>query len=53
MTKNINNFYEKFKCSKCGCVGLHACTGTPIIWTQEDKDRLNKVMLQIFSKEKK
>lgn len=49
---NKTNFLN-FKCSKCGCTGLHACTGAPIVWTEEDKERLKKALDSIFFKDKK
>jgi len=39
---------NKYKCSKCGCSGLHACTGYPITWTENDKKRLEKALAEIF-----
>lgn len=40
-------------CVKCGIVGIHACTGTPILeWTEEEKRKLFSV-LKKYSKEPK
>ncbi len=50
---NIENL-NKYKCSKCGCLGLHACTGHPIVWTESDKERFKKALAEIFKwKDKK
>lgn len=51
--KNVNKSELKISllnstCSKCGCVGLHACTGEPIIWTEDDKERLKKAIANMF-----
>lgn len=40
------------QCSKCGCTGLHACTGKPIVWTQEDKDKLKQALASMFGWDK-
>lgn len=53
MTNKDFESFSQFTCSKCGCVGLHACTGSPIVWTEEDKERLKKALASIFSKDKK
>lgn len=39
-------------CSKCGCTGLHACTGQPIVWTEQDKDNLKKALANMFQWDK-
>lgn len=35
-------------CPKCGAVGLHACTGSPVVWTKEEEKRLDEAFAQIF-----
>ena len=41
-------------CSQCGCEGLHACPGAPILpWTEEDKLRLEEVLTDVFRTETK
>lgn len=35
-------------CSLCGCKGIHACIGYPVVWTEEDKERLNKALGEAF-----
>ena len=44
--------FEQLKCSRCGCLGLHACMGTPVVWTQADKERLKKSLDGFFFKNK-
>lgn len=40
-------------CPKCGCDGIHACTGhPPKPWTEEDKARLQKALEEVFHTEK-
>jgi hypothetical protein len=39
-------------CHLCGCTGIHACVGYPIIWTEEDKLRLKKSLGKMFNWEK-
>lgn len=39
-------------CHLCGCVGLHACVGYPVIWTEEDKLRLKEALSKMFNWEK-
>lgn len=48
----ILSMIENGECSLCGCKGLHACTGKPIVWTEEDKQRLNDALKIIFEREK-
>lgn len=48
----LNNSLLNSKCSKCGCTGLHSCTGQPIIWTEEDKERLKKALANMFGWDK-
>lgn len=38
-------------CHLCGCTGIHACPGHPIIWTEDDKLRLDAALKKIFNKE--
>lgn len=39
-------------CPKCGCDGLHACTGRPAQpWTEEDKAKLRSALEQVFKEE--
>lgn len=39
-------------CPKCGCTGLHACTGHPMReWTDEEKAHLENVLRDIFKEE--
>ena len=40
-------------CSKCGCVGLHACTGAPVVWTEEDEARLEDALRTVAKQEKR
>lgn len=44
--KSMTN--SAYVCSKCGCEGLHACTGVPIVWTEKEikdfKTALNKMI---------
>lgn len=40
-------------CSKCGCVGLHACSGAPIHWTPEDEARLEDALRDVAKQEKR
>jgi hypothetical protein len=35
-------------CPLCGCTGVHACTGRPIVWTEEDKARLHDALADMF-----
>lgn len=51
-TKLLKNSLLNSKCSKCGCTGLHACTGQPIIWTEQDKDNLKKALANMFQWDK-
>lgn len=37
-------------CSLCGCKGLHACMGKPVIWTEDDKKRFHKALDGFFNK---
>lgn len=40
-------------CSKCGCVGLHACMGHfPKPWTPEDEARLENALREVFKAHK-
>lgn len=40
-------------CSLCGCEGLHACLGYKVVWTEEDKLRLNQALSKMFGWENK
>lgn len=40
-------------CHLCGCVGIHACIGYPVIWTDDDKKRLHEALSKMFGWEKK
>lgn len=35
-------------CEKCGIYGFHACPGSPIKWTPEQEQELNKALAEIF-----
>lgn len=35
-------------CPLCGCTGIHACTGAPIVWTPADVNRFHSVLNEIF-----
>jgi hypothetical protein len=35
-------------CSRCGCKGLHACMGSPVVWTESDIKRLNLALSKMF-----
>lgn len=40
-------------CAKCGVTGLHACPGAPVVYTEQDKQRLNEAVKQIIADEQK
>lgn len=40
-------------CHRCGCTGVHACIGYPVVWTEEDKERLKQALSKMFGWEKK
>lgn len=40
-------------CAKCGVIGLHACPGAPVLWTEQDAQRLNEAVKQINADEQK
>lgn len=44
----ILNMVEHSECSRCGCKGLHACMGEPIVWTEEDKQKLHEALSKMF-----
>lgn len=52
MMNNLKSIL-KSKCSKCGSIGVHACTGYPIVWTEKEKKLLKEALASIFFKEKK
>lgn len=35
-------------CHLCGCVGIHACVGYPVVWTEDDKKRLKEALGKMF-----
>lgn len=35
-------------CSLCGCQGVHACTGQPITWTEDDRAKLKTALAKMF-----
>ncbi len=37
-------------CPQCGCTSIHACTGEPIIWTEEDEKRLDEALQKMFER---
>lgn len=39
------------ECPKCGCSGIHACMGQRVVWTEEDKARLDAALRQVFKEE--
>lgn len=44
MNKEQLSVEKQLKCTQCGCTGLHACTGSPIVWTEADKERFKKAL---------
>lgn len=40
-------------CAKCGVIGIHACPGAPVVWSEQDKQRLNEAVKQIVADEQK
>lgn len=40
-------------CAKCGVTGLHACPGAPVVYTEQDKQRLNEAVKQLVADEQK
>lgn len=48
----LKNSLLNSKCSRCCCIGLHACTGSPIVWTEDDKVRLKQALSDMFGWEK-
>lgn len=40
--------YELSACSRCGCTGIHSCTGKPIVWSDGDVARFHAVLATIF-----
>lgn len=44
----IHNDIHISGCSRCGCKGWHACTGKPIIWSEEDKKRFKEALSKMF-----
>lgn len=40
-------------CRQCGVIGIHACMGAPISYTERDKQRLNEAVKQIIADEQK
>lgn len=40
-------------CPKCGVTGIHACTGAPVAWSEQDKKRLDDAVKQINAAETK
>jgi len=40
-------------CSRCGCVGIHACMGAPVKWTEEDEARLEDALRTVAKQEKR
>lgn len=49
--ENFSHIYNN-GCSRCGCTGVHACLGYPVIWTEEDKERLKQALSKMYSWEK-
>jgi hypothetical protein len=35
-------------CHLCGITGVHACPGSPIVWTETDARRLHKALADVF-----
>lgn len=48
MTISPQPDFEFSPCPLCGCKGIHACTGKPIVWSPEDVKRFHNVLSSIF-----
>lgn len=35
-------------CGQCGCEGIHACLGKPVVWTEDDKLRFKMALGDMF-----
>lgn len=42
---------DNAECSKRGCVEIHACIGSPVVWTDEDEARLEDALREVAKKE--
>lgn len=50
--KQIIDYHFSSGCPLCGSRDIHACTGKPVVWTEEEEAELAKVMETIFEQNK-